>query len=109
MKSIRKLITSKEFYNREFTEWPYRLKKGVKLSDFIDVSQFKELRTLTISDSKMGIIFENVNAQVDMHSAYFVDMLKQTWNSKKKGHSTKDIVNLSPVTDDGWRVILFRR
>ena len=107
MKSLKKLITSKDFYNREFSEWPYRLKKGVKLSDFIDISQFKELRTLMITDSKMGIIF--ANTQIDMHTPYFVDMLKQTWNSKKKGHSIKDIVNLIPVTDDGWRVILFRR
>lgn len=112
MKGLRKLITSKDFYNREFAEWPYRLKKGVKLTDFIDVSQFTDLRSIMIADAKMGIVFENTNAAPNSRpavTAYFVDMLKQTWNSKIDGHTRSTIERNIPTTADGWRVIIFRR
>lgn len=112
MKDLRKLVTNKNFYNREFAEWPYRLKPGAKLSDFIDVSQFKDLYSITITDKKMGIFFERVDDPwVKQHAsyAYFIDMLKQTFKDKKKGHTRSDINDSIPVTADGWRVIIFRR
>ena len=111
MKGLRKLVTAKDFYNREFAEWPYRLKPGAKLSDFIDVSQFNNLSSITITDKKMGVLFENVdNPHGKQHAsyAYFTDMLKQTWE-EKTGHTRHEIDNLIPVTADGWRVIIFRR
>ena len=111
MKGLRKLVTAKDFYNREFAEWPYRLKSGAKLSDFIDVSQFKGLYSITITDKKMGVLFEKVDdphAKQHASYAYFTDMLKQTWE-EKSGHKRNEIDNLIPVTADGWRVIIFRR
>ena len=111
MKGLRKLVTAKDFYNREFTEWPYRLKSGAKLSDFIDVSQFNNLSSITITDKKMGVLFEKVdNPHGKQHASYvyFTDMLKQTWE-EKTGHKRNEIDNLIPVTADGWRVIIFRR
>ena len=112
IKDIRKLVTSKDFYNRTFDQWPYRLKKGAKMSDILDISDFKSLCTITIADKKMGIIFENTNAIGGLNTnvmSYFVDMLKQTWDAKTPGHSKYDIIDKVPVTDDGWRVIIFRR
>ena len=111
MKGLRKLVTTKDFYNREFSEWPYRLKPGVKLSDFIDVSQFDGLYSITITDKKMGIFFEKIDdPHTKQHASYvyFTDMLKQTWE-EKSGHKRNEIDNLIPVTADGWRVIVFRR
>jgi hypothetical protein len=111
MKGLRKLVTAKDFYNREFTEWPYRLKPGAKLSDFIDVSQFNNLSSITITDKKMGVLFEKVDdPHTKQHASYvyFIDMLKQTWE-EKTGHKRNEIDNLIPVTADGWRVIIFRR
>lgn len=111
MKGLRKLVTAKDFYNREFAEWPYRLKPGTKLSDFIDVSQFDGLYSITITDKKMGVLFEKVdNPHGKQHASYvyFTDMLKQTWE-EKTGHKRNEIDNLIPVTADGWRVIIFRR
>lgn len=110
MKGLRKLVTSKDFYNREFSEWPYRLKPGVKLSDFIDISQFDNLQSIRIADKKMGVLFEKVNAPGIKQPAsfvYFTDMLKQTWE-EKSGHKRNEIDRLIPVTADGWRVIIFR-
>lgn len=111
MKGLHKLVTAKDFYNREFAEWPYRLKPGAKLSDFIDVSQFNNLSSITITDKKMGVLFEKVdNPYGKQHASYvyFTDMLKQTWE-EKTGHKRNEIDNLIPVTADGWRVIIFRR
>ena len=111
MKGLRKLVTAKDFYNREFAEWPYRLKPGAKLSDFIDVSQFNDLYSITITDKKMGVFFEKIDdPYVKQHASYvyFTDMLKQTWE-EKTGHKRNEIDNLIPVTADGWRVIIFRR
>lgn len=111
MKGLRRLVTAKDFYNREFAEWPYRLKPGAKLSDFIDVSQFNSLSSITITDKKMGVLFEKVdNPYGKQHASYvyFTDMLKQTWE-EKSGHRRNEIDNLIPVTTDGWRVIIFRR
>lgn len=111
MKGLRKLVTAKDFYNREFTEWPYRLKPGAKLSDFIDISQFDSLYSLTITDKKMGVFFEKVDdpwAKQHASYVYFTDMLKQTWE-EKTGHKRNEIDKLIPVTADGWRVIIFRR
>lgn len=111
MKDIRKLVTSKDFYNREFKEWPYRIKPGVKLSDFIDISKFNDLCNVRIEDKKMGILFEKVNHPIakSLTYSYFIDMLKQTYKDKKKGHTRADINNSIPVTADGWRVIIYRR
>jgi hypothetical protein len=110
MKGIRRLVTAKDFYNREFAEWPYRLKPGAKLSDFIDVSQFNNLSSIIITDKKMGVLFENVDNPCGKQHAsfvYFTDMLKQTWE-EKAGHKRNEIDKLIPVTADGWRVIIYR-
>ena len=111
MKGLRKLITSKDFYNREFDMWPYRLKLGTKMTDLIDISEFKSLYTIMIADTKMGIIFENTKAP-GLNSCvnnFFIDMLKQTWDPNSPGHGKSSIIDKIPVTADGWRVIIFRR
>ena len=113
MKAIKKLVSSKDFYSRVFGDWPYRLKRRFKMSDFLDVSKFKNLHRVVISDKRMGVIFENINhpysKKTPAISSYFIDMLKQTWQANTKGHGKHDIVNNVPVTDDGWRVIIFRK
>ena len=111
MKTIKKLISSKDFYSRTFDMWPYRLKRNAKLSDFIDISKFNDLNTLDVYDSKMGVVFINTKNTILMNNyikSYYPDMLKLTWQNLK-GHAKSDIINNIPVTSDGWAVIIFRR
>lgn len=112
MKDIKKLVTSKDFYNRTYNEWPYRLKPNVKLSDFIDISKFDKLERINIYDKKVTVVFEKLTGNwAKFNSAYksaFTDILKITWDQVHPKYNKTNIGNHIPVTADGWRVIIIR-
>lgn len=112
MKDIKKLVTSKDFYNRTYNEWPYRLKPNVKLSDFIDISKFDKLERINIYDKKVTVVFEKLTGNWakfnPAHSSAFTDILKITWDQMHPEYNKTNIGNHIPVTADGWRVIIIR-
>lgn len=111
MATLKKLVTAKDFYSRIYTEWPVKLKPGVRMSDFIDVTGFEKLDWLTIHDGKMAIICENIKNSSRAHRAYFSEMLKNCYLSKATEHIAYDhdnIINAIPVTADGWRIAVVR-
>lgn len=109
--ALKKLVTAKDFYSRIYTEWPVKLKPGVKMVDFIDVTGFEKLDWLTIHDGKMGIVCENTKNSNRIHRAYFTEMLKNCYFSKATEHIAYDhdnIINNIPMTSDGWRIAVVR-
>lgn len=108
MMDIRKLVASTKFYETSFSEWPYRIKEGSKLIDFLDISKFKDLRRIRISDDKVNIIFYKSNKfsdHVNPKNVYFYDMLKPDRDPAIKKEMHKHI----PVTSDGWEVIIAKK
>lgn len=112
MKDIKKLVTSKEFYNRTYNEWPYRLKPNVKLSDFIDISKFDKLERINIYDKRVTVVFEKLTGNWakfnPAHASAFTDILKITWDQMHPEYNKTNISKHIPVTADGWRVIIIR-
>ena len=112
MKDIKKLVTNKEFYNRTYNEWPYRLKPNVKLSDFIDISKFDKLERINIYDKRVTVVFEKLTggwAKFNpAHLSAFTDILKITWDQMHPEYNKTNIGRHIPVTADGWRVIIIR-
>ena len=102
MKDFRKIVASKNFWNTRFDEFPYRLKKGTKLSDFIDISGFKSLHNIQIHDNKMNILFINTKlGSVREFVGHVSASLKQYVGI------TNSIYDIPyPVTSDGWLVII---
>ena len=102
MKDFRKLIASRNFWNYEFDQFPYRLKKGAKLSDFIDISGFKNLHNIQIHDNKMNVLFINTKiGSVREFVGHVSASLKQNVGI------TNSIYDIPyPVTSDGWMVII---
>ena len=111
MAGLKKLITAKDFYSRIYTEWPVKLKKNAKMSDFFDVSKFNSLDWVTIHDGRMGIVCENTKNVDRVHRVYFTDMLKNCYYSKATEHiapNHSDLIHSLPVTADGWRIAVVR-
>ena len=112
LETLRKMTLAKDSSMRVYSEWPVKLKSNAKLSDLIDVSGFKNLRTVTISDDKFSIMFENINHTKSQkfsisHSQLYC-MLKNKnviISSSNKTSMNEAIANI-PVTKDGWRVML---
>jgi hypothetical protein len=102
MKDFRKIVASKNFWNTRFNEFPYRLKKGAKLSDFIDISGFKSLHNIQIHDNKMNVLFINTKiGSVREFVGHVSASLKQNVGI------TNSIYDIPyPVTSDGWIVII---
>lgn len=102
MKDLKKIVSSRNFWNTRFTEFPYRLKNGVKLSDFIDISGFKSLHNIQIHDNKMNILFINTKiGSVREFVGHVSASLKQNVGI------TNSIYDIPyPVTSDGWMVII---
>ena len=100
MKDFRKIIASRNFWSTQFDQFPYRLKKGVKLSDFIDISGFKSLHNIQIHDNKMNVLFINTKiGSVREFVGHVSSALKQ------KVGITGSIYDIPfPVTSDGWMV-----
>lgn len=102
MKDFRKIVASKNFWNTRFNEFPYRLKKGAKLSDFIDISGFKSLHNIQIHDNKMNVLFINTKiGSVREFVGHVSASLKQNVGITDSIHDIP-----YPVTSDGWMVII---
>ena len=102
MKDFRKIVASKNFWNTRFNEFPYRLKKSAKLSDFIDISGFKSLHNIQIHDNKMNVLFINTKiGSVREFVGHVASSLKQNVGI------TNSIYDIPyPITSDGWMVII---
>ena len=102
MKDFRKLVASRNFWNYEFDQFPYRLKKGAKLSDFIDISGFKNLHNIQIHDNKMNVLF--INTKISNIRGYVGHV---SASLKQNVGITGSIYDIPyPVTADGWMVII---
>lgn len=112
LETLRKMTLAKDNSMRVYSEWPIRLKQNAKLSDLIDVSGFKNLRFITISDDKFGICFENLkhpkNQEYGMAWQNMYSMLKErpATISRRNDKAMKDMIAKIPVTKDGWRIML---
>lgn len=111
MDDIFKLCRSKQFKVREYDQFPYKLKKGVKLSDIIDISKFKNLKQVVFTNhvSKMfQITFEKVDMCSDKMSIvtkWPTSILIQ--QRKEYIFGRPDLMHKDmPVTADGWRVLI---
>lgn len=102
IKDLRKIIASRNFWNYKFDQFPYKLQKGAKLSDFIDISGFKSLHNIQIHDNKMNILLINSkNASIKEFVGHVSASLKQSVGV------TNSIFDIPyPVTVDGWIVII---
>lgn len=107
--ALKKLVTAKDFYNRIYTEWPVKIKSGVKMSDILDISQFTKLGKIIINDGKMGITFEKTE-RVDKptHILYVNEILKTRYNSTSNTETKQKIFDSAPTTADGWKVYVIR-
>lgn len=104
MKDFRKIVASRNYWNTKFNEFPYRLKNGVKLSDFIDISEFKNLQVIQIFDNKMNVLFIN-NAYGNIRE--FKEFIGHISASLKQNIVINEKEKLNfPVTSDGWTVII---
>lgn len=102
MKDFRKLVASRNFWNYEFDQFPYRLKKGAQLSDFIDISGFKNLHNIQIHDNKMNVLF--INTKISNIRSYVGHVSASLKQNVRITNSIYDIPY--PVTADGWMVII---
>lgn len=102
MKSFNGIAKDSNFKSFKFSEFPYRLKKGVKLNDILDVSQFENLHAINIECKNFGVyiykqVLEPYKVETLMH-----DMIKPNYND------CETIASNLPCTEDGWSVILYR-
>ena len=110
--TLRKMAGASDNSFRIYSEWPVRLNANAKLSDLIDISGFKNLRTITISDDKFGICFENLkhpkNQKYGMAWQNMYSMLKErpVTISRSNDKAMENTIDKIPVTKDGWRVIV---
>jgi hypothetical protein len=104
IKDLRKIVASRKFWLYEFDQFPYRLKKGAKLSDFIDVSGFKDLHNIQIYDNKMNVLLINTkNASIKEFIGHVASSLRQQVSLTVRT-AIEDIP--FPVTTDGWAVVI---
>lgn len=107
IKDIKKIVSSKDFYSRTYNEFPYRLKPNAKLSDFIDISKFKNLHKINFSDNKILITCENTRyVNTYLYKSTFTDTLKTCWDPRRFNLSDAD--KQIPITADGWRITIIR-
>ena len=102
MKDFRKIIASRNFWNTRFNSFPYSLKKGAKLSDFIDISGFKSLHNIQIHDNKMNVLF--INTKIGSVREFIVHISASLKQNIGITNSIYDIPY--PITSDGWMVII---
>jgi hypothetical protein len=111
MDDIHKLVKSRQFRTREYDQFPYRIKKGAKITDFLDVSQFKNLKKIIVVNSMKDMIqitFEKVDScpeKDSIVSKYPVSILikeRKEYIFGRPDLMLKDV----PVTADGWRVLI---
>jgi hypothetical protein len=131
MRDILKLVSSKaSCLETDWDEYPIRIKKGFKVTDLLDVSDFNDLYLITISGQKMSLVFENTkhpwHKSINICQSYLSDMphaaatsvdpnnisMKYARNGvsvqTKYAKYESDLMAQIPVTDDGWMVCLYR-
>jgi hypothetical protein len=104
-KDIEKLVKSPEHYSREYLTDAIRLKPGVKITDFIDVSGFMNIEKIQISGDRWGMVFIR-EKMVDT-----TKNLKMYHTNMSIGKKYADWSNMNtsfPKTDDGWYVVITR-
>lgn len=112
LSTLRRMAAASDNSFRVYSEWPVRLNANARLSDLIDVSGFKNLRAITISDDKFGICFENIrhskNQKYGMAWQNMYSMLKErpVIISRRNADILEDAIDKIPVTKDGWRVMI---
>jgi hypothetical protein len=110
MMDIRKLVAGRQFYSKVYDQAPYRLKPGAKMTDFLDVSGFKDIKLVLVEDDKLSVYFENIkNTPVSNAPRLLMDVLRENPDQNAVGFTKNDILDNIPVTDDGWRVIVMKR
>lgn len=107
MSDLVKLIASKNFYGSTYSEHPYRLKRGAKLSDIFDVSKFKALKRVAVWGNRSGLIFENVKNGCNTAEVFGSEVLRQYY-ANHPSFNRNDYNDGIPVTADGWRVFMVR-
>lgn len=131
MRDILKLVSSKaSCVETDWDEYPIRIKKGFKVTDFLDVSNFDDLYLITVSGQKMTLVFENTkhpwHKSINICQSYLSDMphaivtnvdpnnISMKYNRGGVSVQTNyakyesDLMAQIPVTDDGWKVCLYR-
>ena len=108
IKSLIGIAKDKNFKSLKFSEYPYRLKKGIRLCDILNVSQFESLMSITINCENMAVMLFNKELLKKEDAKYrittlYEDMIKPAVSAD--GDITKLIENI-PCTDDGWLVLL---
>lgn len=108
IKSLIGIAKDKNFKSLKFSEYPYRLKKGIRLCDILDVSQFESLMSITINCENMAVMLFNKELLKKEDAKYrittlYEDMIKPAVSAD--GDITKLIEDI-PCTDDGWLVLL---
>ena len=110
MMDIRKLVAGRQFYSKAYDQAPYRLKPGAKMTDFLDVSGFKDIKLVLVEDDKLSVYFENIkNTPVSNAPRLLMDILRENPDQNATGFTKHDILDNIPVTADGWRVIVIKR
>ena len=104
-KDIEKLVKSPDHYSREYLTDAIRLKPGVKITDFIDVSGFMNIEKIQISGDRWGMVFIRDN-MVDTAKNLTMNHTKLAIGRKYSDWST--IKTSFPKTDDGWYVVVTR-
>lgn len=112
IKSLTSIIRILKHYSyNSYDKFPYSLNKNIKLNDIIDVSGFKNLQFINISDRKYktGILLVNTNSKFyntdavqDIIYRYRFYLLKTIYNQK-----LNEFIKEAPVTADGWQVFLY--
>lgn len=111
MDDIHKLVKSKQFRTRDYDQFPYRLKNGAKLSDILDISQFKNLKKVVLTDGIKDLIqitFEKVDScpeKDSIVSKYPMSILIRERKERILGNPNLMLEEI-PVTADGWRVLI---
>lgn len=102
MKSFSRIAKDRNFKSLEFSEFPYRLKKGVKLNDILDVSQFENLYSIDIECKNVGVYIYKKEFEPYKVKTLMNDIIKPNYNY------CETIERNLPCTEDGWSVILYR-
>lgn len=108
VKSFKSMISAKDFHDRDYSEWPYRLKPNIKLADIIDVSSWTCLNRFFVKGDKFCIAFykkEYFDFNFKHHSQ-FASTLKQQPTNYMSIKDVDIIKNSIPVTADGWYVVV---
>ena len=111
MDDLHKLVKSKQFRTRDYDQFPYRLKDGAKLSDILDISQFKNLKRVVVTNGIQDLIqitFEKVDScpgKDSIVSKYPMSILIRERKERILGNPNLMLQEM-PVTADGWRVLI---